>query len=85
MNRDWPEDRQEYNRLDTDLAEKDPADRESNEDNDIERRDSLRGVIDSVTPSRPVQRNEAVYGDTDLNPNQDDIKDVHDAGPDDVV
>ena len=85
MNRDWPEDRQEYNRLDTDLAEKDPADRDSNEDNDIERRDSLRGVIDSVTPSRPVQRNEAVYGDTDLNPNQDDIKDVHDAGPDDVV
>ena len=85
MNRDWPEDRQEYNRLDTDLAEKDPADRNDNDDNDIERRDTLTGVIDSVTPSRAVQRNEAVYGDTDLDPNKDDIKDVHDAGPDDIV
>lgn len=84
MNRDWPEDKEEYNRLDADLSEKDPADRNSNDDNDIKRRDSLTGIIDSVTPSRPVQRNEAVYGDTDLNPNQDDQADAHRASEDEI-
>ncbi len=85
MNRDWPEDREEYNRLDTDLAQKDPADRDSNDDNDIERRDSITGIIDSVTPSRKVERNEVVYGDTDMNPNADDQRDEHEADAGDIV
>ncbi|HEV7179935.1 MAG TPA: hypothetical protein VGN11_08690 [Candidatus Baltobacteraceae bacterium] len=32
-----------------------------------------------------VRRNEAVYGDTDLNPNADDQRDEHEATPDDIV
>ena len=85
MNRDWPEPKDKYNRLDTDLAEKDPADREEQHPNDIERRDTITGIIDSVEPSRPVGPDEAVYGDTDLHPNADDVKDEHGAGPDDVA
>ena len=32
-----------------------------------------------------VERAEAVYGDTDLNPNADDQKDAHHAAPDEHV
>lgn len=32
-----------------------------------------------------IRRNEAVYGDTDLNPNDDDQHDEHEADADDVV
>lgn len=73
MNRDWPEDRERYNRLDADLAQKDPADRNDSEDNDIERRDRLTAIIDSVEP-QPKGRvdSDAVYADTDVYPHPED-------------
>ncbi len=89
MDKDWPQDPQAYNRQDADLSQKDPADLDENADNDIERRDTLSGIIDSVTPTPPVprsvQRNEAIYGDTDMNPNADDVRDEHAGTPDEIV
>ncbi len=83
MNRDWPEDQERYNRLDADLAQKDPADRNDSDDNDIERRDRLTSIIDSIEP-QPKGRvdPDAVYSDTDMNPHPKDQRDVHqnDAG-----
>ena len=32
-----------------------------------------------------IERNQAVYGDTDLDPNRDDQRDEHEAEPDEVV
>ncbi|HEY8296637.1 MAG TPA: hypothetical protein VIG32_01255 [Candidatus Baltobacteraceae bacterium] len=32
-----------------------------------------------------IERAQAVYGDTDLNPNQDDQRDAHEADPDEHV
>jgi len=77
MNRDYPEDRDEYNRLDADLSEKDPADVEDDE-TDTARRGRLTSIIDSVEPQEktPVGA-DAVYGDTDIDPNRDDERDAH--------
>jgi hypothetical protein len=80
MNRDWPEDKDTYERLDTDLSDRDPADVEhdSSEENDIERRDRSSAIIGSIDPQAktPVSP-DAVYADTDMNPNADDQKDAH--------
>lgn len=39
---------------------------------------------DEIDPQL-IKRNSAVYGDTDLNPNQDDQEDEHHADADEVV
>ncbi len=84
MDRDWPEDPQRYNRLDTDLAQPDPADVNDSEDNDIERRDRLTAIIDSIEPQPRVSA-DVVYGDTDMNPQPEDQRDVHDNDADDIA
>lgn len=86
MNRDWPEDQRLYNRLDADLAEKDPADRDDSEDNDIERRDRITAIIDSVDPQPKTPTNpDVIYADTDLNPDEQDQRDAHHNDADDIA
>lgn len=86
MNRDWPEDQEQYNRLDADLAQPDPADVNDTEDNDIERRDRITAIVDSIEP-QPKERIDAdvVYADTDMNPHPKDQRDVHQNDADDIV
>jgi hypothetical protein len=78
MNNDFPQDKEAYSRLDADLSKKDPADRNDSDDNDIERRDRLSAIIDSIDPQpkQPVT-SDVVYGDTDMDPNRDDERDAH--------
>ena len=76
MERDWPEQPNDYERLDEDLSEPDPADME-NADSDLPRRDRISSVIESIEPTRPRREGEAVYADTDMNPNAQDQRDEH--------
>lgn len=86
MDKDWPEGKEPYSRLDADLAQPDPADVNDSEDNDIERRDRLTSIIDSIEP-QPKTRvgSDAVYADTDMNPHPKDQRDVHHNDADDIV
>jgi len=38
---------------------------------------TISNLIKNAKPEPAVQRDEAVYGDTDMNPNEDDQKDAH--------
>ncbi len=46
---------------------------------------TITNIIREEKPEPPRQRNEAVYGDTDMNPNQDDQRSVHQADEDEIV
>lgn len=79
MERDSSTESNTYERLDTDLAAKDPADvRDEQDDTDVNRRDTLTHLMDT-TPTDPklTQRNMAIYGETDLNPHEQDQYDAH--------
>ncbi|MDQ2872035.1 MAG: hypothetical protein M3R35_02775 [Candidatus Eremiobacteraeota bacterium] len=54
------------------------------ESTEMERRAGFEPVHD-VDPLPPVERAEAVYGDTDMNPNADDQRSAHHAEPDEHV
>ena len=43
---------------------------------------TISNAIRNTKPEPPRDRNEAVYGDTDMNPNADDEKSAHHAGED---
>lgn len=78
MDRGWPEDGSRYDRLDADLTETDPADKRGDEAHDIQRRDRLSAIIDSIDPQPKTPQNpDVVYGDTDMNPHEDDQRDAH--------
>ena len=86
MDNDTPQDPLLYNRLDADLAQKDPADANESDDNDIERRDRLTAIVDSVDPQpRTATNPDVVYADTDMNPNADDQRDAHHSEADDIA
>ncbi|HET9031228.1 MAG TPA: hypothetical protein VFN49_13730 [Candidatus Aquilonibacter sp.] len=86
MDKDYPQDPALYNRLDTDLAQKDPADRNDSEDNDIERRDRMTAIIDSIDPQPQTPTNpDVVYGETDLDPHRDDQRDAHHSDAGDIA
>lgn len=76
-------DRERYS--DEDLAEREAdAQTESpepSEETEIERR-SGPDVMREVKPYPPAERAAAVYGDTDMDPNRDDQRSAHHAGPD---
>lgn len=76
MERDWAEQPNDYERLDEELTEPDPADIE-NADTDLPRRQRGASIIESIEPDRPRVPGEAVYADTDLNPNAQDQRDEH--------
>lgn len=54
---------------------------EPSEESEVERR-SGPDVMRDVDPYPPHERAEAIYGDTDLDPNRDDQRSAHHAGPD---
>lgn len=84
MDKNRSEDSQASKRLDAPLTEKDP-DEGTDDDTDIEHRATITEIAASVAPARSIERNEAVYGDTDMNPNAEDQRDEHGAGFDDIV
>jgi len=45
---------------------------------------TITNIIREEKPERARERNEAVYGDTDMNPNQDDQRSVHQADEDEI-
>jgi hypothetical protein len=75
--------RQRYS--DEDLIEREIANEtrspEPDENTEIERR-SGPDVIRDVEPYRPRERAEAVYGETDTDPNREDQRSAHQAGED---
>lgn len=75
--------RQRYS--DEDLVEREieneTASPEPSEETEVERR-SGPDVIRDVEPYPARERAEAVYGDTDMDPNRDDQRSVHHAGED---
>lgn len=86
MNNDSPQDPLLYNRLDADLAKRDPADASNPDENDIERRDRLTAIIDSVDPQPKTPTNpDVIYAETDLDPNQQDQHDAHHNTADDIA
>ena len=54
---------------------------EPDEETEFERRSGPDAVHD-VEPNPPRERAEAVYGDTDMDPNRDDQRSAHRAGED---
>jgi len=46
---------------------------------------TITNIIREEKPERARERNEAVYGDTDMNPNQDDQRSVHQADEDEIA
>ena len=55
--------------------------RDESKDTELERR-SGPDVFRQVEPGRPRERGEAVYGDTDMDPNRDDQASAHRATED---
>ena len=45
---------------------------------------TITNIIREEKPEPARERNEAVYGDTDINPNQDDQRSVHQADEDEI-
>ncbi len=85
MDRDVSRDIDKNERLDADLTAPDPSDVED-DTTDRDRRKTVSAIVDSVEPARkPRGSDEAVYADTDLNPNAEDQRDEHTATIDDVV
>jgi hypothetical protein len=78
--------RQRYG--DEDLVEREIEDETSSpepaEESEVERR-SGPDVIREVDPYPPRERAEAIYGDTDLDPNRDDQRSAHHADADEHV
>ena len=78
--------RQRYS--DEDLVEREIQDQTSSpepaEDTEVERR-SGPDVIRDVEPSRPRERAEIVYGETDTDPNREDQRSAHRADEDEHV
>jgi|GEM_PF-2213760 len=76
-------DRQRYS--DEDLVEREIEDRtespEPAEDTELERR-SGPDVVREVEPGPPRERAQAIYGDTDMDPNREDQVSAHHAGED---
>ncbi len=59
-------------------------DTQENDESEMERREGFEPVH-NVDPLPPVERAQAVYGDTDMNPNEDDQRSAHHAEPDEHV
>lgn len=57
---------------------------EPSEETEVERR-SGSDVMRDVDPERPRERAEAIYGDTDMDPNRDDQRSAHRASSDEHV
>jgi hypothetical protein len=76
-------DRQRYS--DEDLVEREIEDNtespEPSEETEIERR-SGPDVIRDVEPNAPRERAQAIYGETDIDPNREDQVSAHHAGED---
>lgn len=75
MDRDVPQDRDDHERLDSDLTAPDPADVQD-DTTDRGRRKTVSSIVDSIEPAEHVEP-DVVYADTDLNPNADDQFDAH--------
>lgn len=87
MERDSSTESNDYERLDADLSAKDPADaREGKDDTDVNRRDTLTHLMNVAPETAPLKDTEgAIYGETDMDANAQDQRDVHNATPDDIV
>lgn len=70
---------------DEDLVEREIEDQtqspDADEDTEIERRSGPDAIRD-VSPNPPRERAQAVYGETDIDPNREDQVSAHHADPD---
>ena len=64
-------------RMDYDLSDDLSDDQKDLEDSSASR--TISNLIKNTKPEPPRDRNQAVYGDTDMNPNEDDQKSAHHA------